>query len=222
MKNNLLYLLSDVSILSSRDAYDKAYAACPPFRQQKADRFRFAADKWLCVGVWNLLFYALSQYGIRFDPGLYSTSANGKPMYPGIEFSLSHSGNYAACAVNRNFAVGCDIEIVTVHNESVVNRVCSPSEHEFISGSDDRFTRIWTLRESVMKCTGLGFALEQKSFSVFPGIGMPVDNHFDNQKYFTAEVEAPNGYCASLCVQTDSEFRYDLQIQPLEKILDML
>lgn len=96
-----------------------------------------------------------------------TTIANGKPIlkdYPDIHFNISHSGKYVVCAV-ANVPVGVDIEGNRPINAAVAKRFFSAEENEWVSAADNqsvqeqRFFRLWTLKEAYAKATGQGIAL---------------------------------------------------------------
>ena len=91
----------------------------------------------------------------------------GKPFFAqgGVHFNLSHSGHYAVCAVSDK-PVGVDIETVRVFSESLVRHVFDSGERAFAQGSDERFTQLWTIKESVMKFFGQGVGISPKKISI--------------------------------------------------------
>lgn len=85
----------------------------------------------------------------------------GKPCFAhleGHEFNLSHSGAYALCALDQT-PVGVDIQLVKSWRPTLPRRVCSQAELAWLGGGDDfwlRFTLLWALKESRVKCLGIG------------------------------------------------------------------
>ena len=98
------------------------------------------------------------------------TDEYGKPFLSGraYEFSLSHSGRYAACALS-DVPVGLDIQILTKYDERLVRRFFAEGEQESIRNANDRdtaFTRLWCRKESFLKAIGTGLRLPLDSFDV--------------------------------------------------------
>ena len=98
------------------------------------------------------------------------TDAFGKPYLVGreYEFSLSHSGRYAACALS-DAAIGLDIQVLSKYNERLVRRFFAAREQEFIFNAKDRdaaFTRLWCRKESFLKSIGTGLRLPLDSYDV--------------------------------------------------------
>ncbi|MGI5963232.1 MAG: 4'-phosphopantetheinyl transferase family protein [Lawsonibacter sp.] len=85
----------------------------------------------------------------------------GKPYFsahPCWEFNLSHSGEMVFCALDEK-PVGADIQVVRQLRPNMPIRVCSSEELEWLrKGADqwERFTLLWTLKESRVKYTGTG------------------------------------------------------------------
>lgn len=107
---------------------------------------------------------------------------NGKPGFDGfsdLHFSVSHSGNYWACAFSRA-PLGFDIESVKhriagaktpCETESryraVAKRFFTPEEYKYVlDGGVDAFLRIWVLKEAFVKCKGSGIASGLSRFCV--------------------------------------------------------
>ena len=97
---------------------------------------------------------------------------HGKPVLKdctNLFFNISHSGNYAVCAVSKQ-PVGIDIERIGAYQPNVARRVCSDAEQKLLEQCEDParlFYRLWTLKESYVKLTGTGISvpLSQITFS---------------------------------------------------------
>ena len=103
----------------------------------------------------DILLKEYSEYDFFVD-----NEENGKPYIVNkkIFFNISHSGNYVLCAFGDE-NVGCDVEIINTYNDKVVNRFFTVSEQKVLNSSNKKdvdFTRLWTLKESVLKFTGSG------------------------------------------------------------------
>lgn len=111
--------------------------------------------------------------GCAIDEVVFSFGKNGKPLLENdkdICFSISHSGKYAAVAV-ADKPVGVDVEKIKPVSPSVINRVCTDSEKDFLEKSDniDRdFIKLWTLKECAVKASGAGLAdnLKNHTFDI--------------------------------------------------------
>jgi len=88
------------------------------------------------------------------------TDSYGKAFIKDLPFffSLSHSGDYAVCAVSDS-PVGIDAEHGVRCRAAVVQRFFTAAENRFIdeaSDKDHEFGRIWTAKEAALKYIGQG------------------------------------------------------------------
>lgn len=104
----------------------------------------------------------------------------GKPFLEGspFRFSLSHTGNIAACALATE-EVGLDLEAVRTEPRGVAERFFTAEENAELDaaapGERDRlFFTLWTAKESYLKLTGKGLAGGLRTFSVSLLSGEPV------------------------------------------------
>ena len=87
---------------------------------------------------------------------------SGKPYFPDLPlfFSLSHSGDYVACAI-ADFEIGLDIQGIRPVSMPLARRFFSETELRQLQASEhpnELFTLLWSLRESYWKATGRGIA----------------------------------------------------------------
>ncbi len=95
---------------------------------------------------------------------------HGKPYIeelPDVHFSISHAGDYWACAIGEN-EVGLDLQDYRKRNyEKIAKRFFHPSETEWLRSHDeDDFFLIWAMKESYVKYTGDGLSKGLDYFSV--------------------------------------------------------
>lgn len=82
-----------------------------------------------------------------------------------VQFNLSHSGLYALCAVSAR-PVGADIQVLRPVKDTLIRRVCSPEELDYLRWQGDRslqtarFIQLWTVKEALLKCRGTGIRTE--------------------------------------------------------------
>ena len=206
MKNLVKVYIADATVLKDEQLYKRLYTGLDASRRAKADRFRFEKDKRLSVAAGALLQYALQMENV-WEPSIDVTS-NGKPYLVGQErlyFNLSHSEGMVMCAIAEK-EVGCDVEKKTVLDRRLAEYVMTEYELNRIydlekdSEQQEMFFRLWTLKESYMKATGLGIGLEPKSFGMIARkdkvkVTPPVDEReFHFKEYFLND-----GYCYSCC-----------------------
>ena len=136
-----------------------------PARMERARRYRFERDRLLCVGAGLLMSRVL---GIH-DESELRLGQFGKPCAPGYPaFSLSHSGDWCVLAMHTD-DIGIDIEKIDERHLSIAPAVFTPGERNWMREHPlERFCTLWTLKESLMKATGLGLELSPNSFEVLP------------------------------------------------------
>ena len=141
-------------------------------RQQKTWKFRREEDRARSAGAGWLLQYALEQAGIPAEEQIFETTALGKPVlkgYSDLHVSLSHSGNWAVCAVSQQ-SVGVDVEAPRCTME-IGMRFFQPQETEGLDRLSepecrDQLNRLWTAKEAFVKALGGGLTIPLNSFTV--------------------------------------------------------
>lgn len=198
--------IADVTPLKEEKLYRNLYSAMDAGRCTKADRFLFAKDKRLCIGAGALLRFALQEEKVSYFS--FAEHPNGKPYLMGKEklyFNLSHSEEVVMCAVSDR-EVGCDVEKKTGFDYELAAFVMTEKDlkliyqHEEEKKREDVFFRLWTLKESYMKATGLGILLEPKSFGMeFCEEGIRAVPSVDQRSFHFKEYVRNDGYCYSCC-----------------------
>ncbi len=126
-------------------------------RLEKAAALKNEADRArsLCAGL--ALDACLQAVGLREREVTVKTDEHGKPYladHPELYFSLSHSGDFAVCALD-DAPIGVDLERHRpIDSERLAKRylnVTAPlTRAEFFS--------LWTKKESYLKAVGIGLA----------------------------------------------------------------
>ncbi|MBQ7637329.1 MAG: 4'-phosphopantetheinyl transferase superfamily protein [Clostridia bacterium] len=194
---------ADCGALENEELYMEYYKKMPSLRQESTDKFLQKRDRLLSVGAWALLMKALDGE----DPGKVLFGENGKPYFEnsGVFFNLSHSGNMAMCSVSES-VIGCDIEMKKDVDMRVARRFFYRTEIELLESlqtyeeKKDTFFRLWTLKESFMKATGLGFKLALSDFCVYFENSVPkVFQNVDKREYFFKEYFINEKYASAVC-----------------------
>lgn len=152
-------------------------------RWKKIVRYAALEDRQTGAGAGLLLRYAFEQEGIPFCGDSFYVGTHGKPYHKRICFNLSHSGAYVICVTDKK-DVGCDIQKIKAVHSPMMNRFFSEEERNYVNIADDeqkneRFTRIWALKESYLKMTGEGLTRNLVDVSFDIGNRIRV---FENQK----------------------------------------
>jgi len=202
---------SDSETLRESARFADAYARVSAARRAKADRLRAEGPRRLSLAAGLLLADTLSGLGVAGAMAEDAEDENGKPYLPRcpeLHFSLSHSGTRAMCAL-ADRPVGCDIQAVTPRSLRIAERFFTAAEQERIFSQAtedarlDMFYRIWTLKESFVKCLGLGLELPLDSFTVYPeedgAIVLIQDADPGGFRLFAPE--GPEGYRCAVCIR---------------------
>ncbi|HWP52366.1 MAG TPA: 4'-phosphopantetheinyl transferase superfamily protein, partial [Clostridia bacterium] len=141
----------------------RAMALSLPERRKKALSIHNESVRAASLAAGLLLKHGLHQCGIPEAHILYTEK--GKPYLDdgSLCFSLSHSGEYAACAIDKK-VVGVDIQKIVSVSQRAVSRFCTTSELAYLDGSLNYHRdviRLWALKESWLK------AAEKSSADMF-------------------------------------------------------
>ena len=152
-----------------------------PEERLRANRFAFDRDRGRFILSHGLLRVILSRYLAEAPERIeFTTGPHGKPAVQRsaestspIEFSLSHSGQYALVAVANHRAVGVDVEVCRpdVDALALARRFFASREAEKIAQAQGPerqrlFYRFWTGKEAYLKGRGVGLSLGLDRFEL--------------------------------------------------------
>lgn len=143
------------------------------YRLRKLEKLRPELNRKQSIGAELLLNYAVKKNFPNVSlPLNIKSSVMGKPYCDNLPeyFSLSHSGNFAICAISER-EIGADIQKKSPYRENLAKRQFTLEEYNYVQHSPDKdaaFTEIWSRKESCVKALGIGISLELNSFSVIP------------------------------------------------------
>lgn len=168
---NTLFLL-DIDCDWSEAALGGAVLDLPSDVQARAARYRSAAARRNLIVTQTCLRQVL----LRFagPQSQLELCENGRPWVTNspLEFNLSHTHSRAVLALASSpilsLGLGVDIEWMDrrVEREALANRFFTPRESLFVRGDAERFFRVWTRKEAVLKSNGIGLRVELDSFEV--------------------------------------------------------
>lgn len=144
----------------------------PPERQERIRSCPRDADQARLTGAGWLLRLVLERAGVPPEQQRFSAAPLGKPQlagHPELQFSLSHSGRWAVCAL-AGTPVGVDVEGPRC-TPAIARRFFHPDElPDFDSMSEpeylDRLNRLWTAKEAFTKALGGGLTIPLDRFLV--------------------------------------------------------
>ena len=197
---------SETDPLKDPALFSKHYRQVSDYRRKKIDSFVFDKDKRLSLGVELLLRRALQELGEDPDSVSIGSVGNSKPVLRGsdISFNLSHSEERVMCSVS-DADVGCDTEMIRPIDLDIARRYFYGTEFAAISAEQDSesrydlFYRFWTLKESFMKVTGLGFELPLDRFCIHLGDRITVDQDVELSDFMFKEYSVGDGYRYAVC-----------------------
>lgn len=207
--------VTDIRCLAQEAVFWEKISMLPEERREKILRYKQKEDQRRGLGAGLLLEYGLRRHGFTLLDAVQGLEkaeifygTYGKPYLSkvgNLYFNISHSEDYAAVVFSKT-EVGLDIERIREIKPGVVSRYFHPAEQEYLeklAGGDtekeEKFTELWTRKESYIKAVGKGISLPLASFSTLEN---PVGR---DERYYLYSFEKPEGYFISVCGQMRRE-----------------
>ncbi|MFA5752806.1 MAG: 4'-phosphopantetheinyl transferase superfamily protein [Bacteroidales bacterium] len=157
----MIYLLPHADALP--DSFPELCRAFMPLeRYRQMMNYTRIADRKLCAAAYVLLVYALKKENLFTQLPVFAYGPHSKPFlsnYPGTHFNISHCDGAVVCALSSD-PVGIDIEKVAGYDDDMARYICNPIEYAWVTkipGREaQRFTEMWTRKESYVKSLGTG------------------------------------------------------------------
>jgi 4'-phosphopantetheinyl transferase len=201
-------------LLSSKSETDRLAGYLCVSERERAARFHFRADYDRYVAARAFLRLQLGAF-LDSDPKslLLQHTGHGKPFIEkcGIEFNLSHSGDWVLFAFTRSAPIGVDIEHIRPLSDmrEVAKQNFAASEFGLWEATFERdrteaFYRCWTRKESFIKAIGEGLSCPLNSFEVAFGLNQParltsVDGDAEQAaSWWMADISGFTGYAAAV------------------------
>ena len=130
-------------------------------RRQQTLKFKYEQGRQTCAAAYLLLCEGLRKEYHITEPPTFEYNEHGKPAivgHPEIHFNMSHCREAVICMLS-NKPIGIDVETIHRYSESLARYTMSDEEMEQILQSDNPalvFTRLWTMKEAVLKLSGHG------------------------------------------------------------------
>ena len=218
----------------SETSFDGADKRLSEYRRVKSQRKKSGAAS-LAAGL--LLDYALREYGLCERDMEYVENEHGKPFFkncPDIKFSLSHSGEYAACAVSggngsstgsgspagngSSADIGIDAEQFgdSKHVLAIAKRYFTANEYEYVKNSSDikaAFFRLWTRKESLLKAIGTGISGGLSAYEVLDD-----EITVGNTEFYFSEISGYENMSITVCAEERAAKSEFITTQMFEKI----
>ena len=167
-------LVLNINQLKTPGVFETFLEQVSPDRRQRVERHATVSGKLQSLGAGLVLNEIREQFGLNSSETVLEYGENQKPYIPHcsqLHFNLTHSGDYAA-GVWAHTPVGIDIEQVGSDGEEVARRFFHESELRWLEGLSSEaeriqgFFRMWVLKESFLKATGLGMRLPLNAFEI--------------------------------------------------------
>jgi 4'-phosphopantetheinyl transferase len=173
--------------------------------RDRADRFQCDADRRRFVAARHLLRTTLAaRLGLDPESMPIAIGPLGKPQVIGApDFSISHSGDYVALTIAPagGVTIGIDIERVRedLDYQALARQVFATEERAALAIAADRparFFALWTLKEAILKASGLGLSTDPRALCL------------DTDHDPPAVIRAPAGYRPDHCSNVDAPSGY--------------
>ncbi len=139
--------------------YEAVRRLLPAERLRQIDRIATLDDRRRSVLGEVLARQMLEAHtGIPAQDIIITYGPTGKPYTSGACFSISHSGNFAACAVDGR-PVGIDLETTRPLDLRLAPACCTPAERAHLAAlplwkRGYQLLSLWVLKEAAIKCLG--------------------------------------------------------------------
>jgi 4'-phosphopantetheinyl transferase len=192
-----------------KDVFDKYLSMLPLDQKQKNHCFVRWQDKHLHLLGRLLLIEGFRYFGFECNEmNKIEYNQYGKPFInkSDIDFNISHSGNFAICAISVNSKVGIDIEEIrpielTDFKENLTEREWF--EIQLSENPLNQFYYFWTRKESVIKADGRGLSLPLEHIDTLKD-----SVKFEGEYWFLKTLKVHNEY--SVCLAIDKK---DIEIK---------
>ena len=185
------------------------WAVLCPAEADRAARLRQPADRVRSACTRATLRRVLGErMGLAPQDVPLAAGTHGRPAlveWEGLDFNVSHSGEYALIAmVDGPWAVGVDVERCDAFADPVAleSLVLSPRERAALPAARLDFPTVWTVKEAVLKCLGLGVAEHLPHVCVerreAGGVGVVLEGPLRDPAVQACVLAAPPGYAAAL------------------------
>ncbi|MBQ6909981.1 MAG: 4'-phosphopantetheinyl transferase superfamily protein [Synergistaceae bacterium] len=182
---------------------DKYLKFFTPERQARIMRYKFNADRNRTLWAELLARKIISRkLNINFNKIIISRDESGKPFINNINnnklnFSISHSGDYIAVSAGENLN-GVDIETrARDHLDlNIAKRFFLQHEYNYLLNlnqdlQQQEFLKIWTLKESCLKCLNLNEWSDVDTFQLLNS----KYNNAAGQNFILPDFKAVIGVC---------------------------
>lgn len=140
-------------------------ALISPEERDRAAAFHFPRDRHRFAAVRGWVRAELAErQGTRPQDLRFSFGPEGKPHLAGLEWNLTHEGDWALLVVSADGPVGVDLARSPADADDLAPVACTPTERAYLSGlpaarRPDAFGRLWSIKEALVKAWGRGLSI---------------------------------------------------------------
>ncbi|MDP3662968.1 MAG: 4'-phosphopantetheinyl transferase superfamily protein [Nitrosomonas sp.] len=175
--------------------------------QMRAQRFRQHEDQVRSIVTRAALRRLLAEWVMSSPHDIQiELDKFGKPRLPayyGVEFNVSHAGDFALIALSTQGEIGVDIEYRHRDVSNLCIHVLSPVERARRVWSNENFIDLWVAKESVLKALGFGITEYLQAITVLPDHGGSYHVMHDQTEWAEVKawsIDAPIHYAAALAL----------------------
>ena len=154
--------------------------------------------------------HLISDYFKNKYIGDYHYDENNKPVSDKLFFNISHSYGYVCIGICEYANIGIDLELIRDVKSDLIKYVSSIDEFETIKDNVD-FYKLWTSKESVVKCTGDGLMKDVKQI---PGLPLDGLKKYNDTDIYSKIIEV-NNLLISVSVNDTEDFEIELNEEVL-------
>jgi 4'-phosphopantetheinyl transferase len=193
--------------------YHALLAGLPLILQQKSLRYKQWEDRWRNLLGKLLLRDAISRFSLPQELlGALEYTYHGRPFFKdadGIDFNISHSGNYVICTMAKGIRTGVDIEEIKNCRFDDFTNTMNEEQWRTINESPEplrQFFTYWAIKESVIKADSRGLSI--------PLTQIHINEHIaqcDGRQWHLQPLKIDGAYCAWIATDTcmqDFELEY--------------
>jgi len=198
MKHTIRVLSSFYEEPLSDESYHLYMSLLPEREQNKVKAFRRWEDATASLIGKALLIKGLSALGYQqFQLHDLQYSSYNRPFLAGgLDFNISHSGNYVVCAISGHCRVGIDIEKIQTQDLDPFNYTLNMAELNNVLASAtpyELFYNIWTKKEAITKADGRGLGLNLDRIDTTAG-----NVFLDGMVWYTQRVDISANYAVNV------------------------
>jgi len=190
--------------------YQQYLSLLSPELQEKNMRYTQWKDRMANLFGKLLLADALERSGYVSDcMKAINYNSYGRPYIDdGIDFNLSHSGNYVICAIGRKLRLGVDIEEIKPVHFDEFSEVMTATQWQEIKQSGNplrTFYSYWAIKESVIKADTRGMSISLDKIII--GTDQAT---CENSTWFLTNININEQYCSWLATdQNDAKIEIE-------------